>query len=95
VSALGDKDVARLDVAVNDPSRMSRIQGVGNLHGQENHFVGFQWTTRNLMLQRQPVQVLHRNEGLAFVFADFVYGADVGMVQCRCSLRGHADRIRL
>ena len=29
MSALGDKDVARLNVAVDDTSRMSRIQGVG------------------------------------------------------------------
>ena len=33
------------------------------------------------MLQRHTIQIFHGDEALAFVFADFVDGADVGMVQ--------------
>ncbi len=35
----------------------------------------------NAVLQRCPVQKLHGNEGLGIVLADFVNGADVGVVQ--------------
>ena len=51
------------------------------------------------MLQRHAVQKLHGDERLAVLFADFVNGADVGVVQRRCGLglalkaaRGIADR---
>src|ERR1700685_1650191 len=33
------------------------------------------------MLERGPVEILHRNEGLAFMLSDFVDGADVGVIQ--------------
>jgi len=37
--------------------------------------------------QRHPVQKLHGDERLALVFRDFVYGANVGMVQGRRGAR--------
>src|SRR5437868_4642116 len=39
------------------------------------------------MFQRHAVQKLHDDERLTLVLADFVNGADIGMVQCRGSLR--------
>ena len=38
------------------------------------------------MLQRQPVQKLHDDEGLAVLLPDLVDRADIGMVQCRSGL---------
>ncbi len=38
------------------------------------------------VLQRQAVQKLHGDERLAVVLANFVDGADIGMVQGRCGL---------
>jgi hypothetical protein len=32
------------------------------------------------MFQRDPIEKLHGDKSAAFVFADVVYGADVGMV---------------
>ena len=39
------------------------------------------------MLQRLPIEKLHRNEGLTVVFADFMDGANIWMVQGGSSLR--------
>ena len=38
------------------------------------------------MVQRLAVQILHGDEGLAFVLAYFVDGADIGMVESRSGL---------
>ena len=43
----------------------------------------FQWTPRDTVLQRHPVQKLHGNERLSVLFVDFIASADVGMVQSR------------
>ena len=39
------------------------------------------------MLQRQPVQKLHRDEGLAVLLVNLVDGADIRMVERRSGLR--------
>ena len=39
------------------------------------------------MLQRQPVQKLHDDEGLPILLPDFMDSADIGMIQCRGCLR--------
>src|SRR5271154_1478939 len=39
------------------------------------------------MLERLSVEKLHGDEGLAFVFADFVDGANVGVIDRRGCLR--------
>ncbi len=38
-------------------------------------------TEGDAVLQRRAFQELHRDEGLVFVLADFVNGADVGMIE--------------
>ena len=38
------------------------------------------------MLQRQPIQKLHGDEGFTVLIVDFVDGADVRMIQCRGGL---------
>ena len=42
---------------------------------------GFHRPPGNAVLQRQPVQKLHGNEGFAVLVVNFVDGADVGMIQ--------------
>ena len=43
--------------------------------------------TSNAMFQRQPVQKLHGDESFAVLVVNFVDGANVGVIQCRGSLR--------
>src|SRR5208282_3026851 len=54
---------------------------VRNLDGERQDQFSVQWATTNAVLQREPVQKLHSDETFAFVFADFVDGADIGMIQ--------------
>ena len=80
--ALGDKDVRRLDVAVDDPFGVRRIERVGDFDRHRQRAFDFEWPAVDEMLECSPVEILHRDEGLAFMLSDLVNGADVGMIQC-------------
>ena len=87
VPALGDENIRRLDIAVHDPLRMSGIESVGNFDGQRENQFRFQRTPADAVLQRHAVEILHGDEGPAFALVNFVYDADVGVIQCGCGLR--------
>ena len=79
MAALGDEDVGRLDVAVDDAFCVSCVERVGNLDGQGENSLGFHRRPVDAMLQRHAVQKLHGDEGRPVVLlADFVDGADIG-----------------
>src|SRR5208282_3803079 len=44
-------------------------------------------TPPNPVLQRHPLQILHRQEHFSVLFPDVVDRANVWMIQCRCGLR--------
>ena len=50
VTTFRDEDICRLDVAVNDPSGVSRVQCVGNLDGEREKDFHFQRTPTDLVL---------------------------------------------
>jgi hypothetical protein len=85
VPAFGDKDVGRFDVAVDYAFRVSCVKRVGNLDSERQDQFGVQRLASDAMLQSQPVQEFHRDERFAVLVVNFVYGADVGMIQCRGS----------
>ena len=87
VTALGDENVGRLDVAMNDSFGVSGIQCIGNLDGQIEQNIRLDGLSRDAMLQREAIQKFHGDERLPVLFADFVDGADVGMIQGGCGLR--------
>ena len=87
MTALGDKDVGGLDVAVDDPIGMRGIQCVGNLDRQVHKGFGVHRPIRNEMLQRHAIEKFHGDERLPVLLANVVNRADVGMIQRRCSLR--------
>ena len=85
VTAIGDKNVRRLDIAMHDPFAVRGFQRVGNFNREVSR--------RSCSIGRPsircfnvwPGQALHHDEQVSFVFADFVDGADVGMIQRRGS----------
>src|SRR5688572_12406333 len=80
---VGDEDVGRLDVAVDDPFTVSRVEGVGYLNTQLDKLMDFQWAGRQTFTEALTLQQLHDDERAALVLADIIDGADVGVVQRR------------
>ena len=68
---------------MDDALRVGGVQRIGNLDGEVEQFVRLEQFPGNALLQGLALQQLHSDEGLAFVLADFVNRADVGMVQRR------------
>jgi hypothetical protein len=60
-----DENVHRLDVAVNDPLRVRRLERVGNLDRERQRVLEGQRPTRDRLLQRPSVEQLHHHELLA------------------------------
>jgi len=81
VPALSNKDICRFDVAVDDARSVSGVESIGNVNGDGKKNFQFQRTPGDAVLQRQPVQKLHDDEGLPLVLPDLVDGTDVWMVQ--------------
>ena len=86
LTALGDEDVRRLDVAVHNLFRVRGIERIGYFDGQRQQRLGLHRLARDAMLQRHPVQKLHGDEGLAVLLANVINRANVGVIQCGCSL---------
>ena len=86
MAAFGDENVGGLDVAMNDALGVSSFESVGNFDGVIQNLAGKQGLFVDEMLQSVTVEELHGDEGTALVFADFVDGADVGVIEGRGGL---------
>ena len=82
VAALGDKDVGGLDVAVNDAFGVGRVEGVGNLDGQRQNSSVSSGRPAMRCFSVTPSRNSMAMKAWPSLLADFVDGADVGMVQC-------------
>jgi len=78
--ALGDENVGRFDIAMNDAFGVSGIERVRDFDREGEQHFGFERTSRNAMLQGQSIEELHGNEGMPVVFADVMNGANIGMI---------------
>src|SRR2546423_15697490 len=83
----GDKNICRLDIAVNDALGVSRFQRIGNLYPQVKQQIEFESLFADALLERPAFQQLHGNEMPTVHLCDLINGADIGMVQSRSSSR--------
>ncbi len=81
MAALGDKNVGGLDVAVNNALGMRGVQSIRDLNREREHGFVIQRPSRDEMLQGDAIQKLHGDERLLPVFADFVDGTNIGVVE--------------
>src|ERR1700733_13168556 len=86
VSVPCEENVGGLDVAVDNTSRVSGVERVGDVDGNGEKNFRFQRTPRNAMLQGDPVEKLHDDEWLTILLPDFMNRADIGGVQGRSGL---------
>jgi hypothetical protein len=79
--AFCDKDVRRFDVSVDNTSRVGGVERVCDLNPQRQYLLDFHRLTAYSVLQRQPFEILHRDERLIALLTDFVNRADVRMIE--------------
>src|SRR2546425_1728892 len=83
VPTFGDEDVRRLDVAMDDPFGVRRIERVGDFDGHPQPALDFEGPAFDQTLECGPVEIFHGNEGLALMLSDLVNRANTGMIQSR------------
>ena len=66
---------------MDDAFGVGGIEAVGNFDGEREQGFVVQRLAADQMLEGHAIEKLHGDEGLVAVLADFVDGADVGMVQ--------------
>jgi hypothetical protein len=87
VTAFAHEDVRWLDIPVDDAFGVGGFERIRDFNSQFQKLFRGQRPTVYQVLQRLSVEKLHRNERLTVVFADFVDGADIWVVQSGSSLR--------
>ena len=85
MAVFGNKNISRLDVAMNDSLSMGSDESVSNVDGNVEEWFQLQRLTSNPLLQAFPFQLLHHDEGVTVVVLNLINGANVGMVQLRRS----------
>jgi len=90
VSARSDEDIGRLDIAVDDASRVGDVEGICNLNPESDELVDWHGRIADEVLERPALEQLHDDEVFPAVFSDVVDGADVRVVQ-----RGRRARLAL
>ncbi len=71
VTTLGDEDVCRLDVAVDDSLYMGGVERVRDLDGKRENLFRFHRTLADPMLQRHSIQKLHGDKRLPVLIVNF------------------------
>ncbi len=84
VAAIGNEDVRGLDIAMNDSPDVRGIEGIGHFNRQREQALELHRPAIDQMFQRLAAEALHHDEDMSLMLADFVDGADVGMIQRGC-----------
>ena len=88
--AVGDEEVRRLDVAVNDAAPVRGVERIGDLAREVEHAMAANRSVFDQLPDGAPFEPLHRDERLALVLAELVDRADVRVLQ-----RGGQTRLAL
>ena len=83
MTASGDEDVGGLDVAVDDAFGVSGVERVGDVDGDFEKAIEREQAGAEEGFEIRAFEILHDDVGEAVLRADFVDGADVGMVERR------------
>ena len=83
LAALGNEDVCRFDVPMNNPSTVRDGQCVSNLNPPLQCLFGSNRLLFDSVLEGLPFHQFHRDKGLALMLSNIVNRADVRMVQGR------------
>ena len=86
-----DKQVLWLDVSVNDPLRVGRVETVGHLDGEAQQRPWLERPPAQVLAEGLAFEQLHRDEGPTVNLADLVDGADVGVIERRGGLGFDAE----
>ena len=81
MTPVGDENVRRLDVAVNNAFGVRRIERVGHLDRQSEQALELHRLAIDQVLQRLTGEALHHDKGLSLVLADLMDRAYVRMIQ--------------
>jgi hypothetical protein len=83
VAAVGQKDVGRLDIAVQDAIDVRVLQRIRDLSAEVEQQGERQRVSRQLGVERLALEQLHGQEELSILLVKTVDGADIGVVQAR------------
>ena len=81
VAAPRDKDVQRLEVAVDNRAFVCCLESVGDLESEMEKCLQIQRPTANLGCQRLAFEQLHGDKALSILLSNVINGANVWMVQ--------------
>jgi hypothetical protein len=83
VSALGDENIRRFDVAVDDTLFVCCVERVSHLYAQLQQQIHRQRLAPDTMFERLPFEMLHHDEEPAVLLPDLMNRADVRVIQRR------------
>src|ERR1700680_5011094 len=87
MSPLGHKEICGLDVAMNNSLAVGCVQGVCNLDADIEQRLRLESPAKDHFPQSLAFQIFHHQKEAALVLANFVNGADIGVIQCRRGAR--------
>jgi hypothetical protein len=81
LDAGGDENIGRFDVAMNDAFGVCGVERVGDLDAETKRIFERKRLVAYGVLQSVAFEAFHDDERVTVYFADFMDGADIGMIQ--------------
>ena len=83
LAAIGDENIRRFDIAVNDAFRVRRVERVGDVDRERQQLLERQRIAVDRFLERSAFEQLQNEKRFPVVFADLVDRADVRVAERR------------